>query len=202
MRRLLFVVPFVLLPRLALATPFTPNRFVLTVSSIGQPINTCINCADADPLNDFHLSVGLGGGSGAFPPNNQGAAGLGQLSAIGPFPSTVEFVPLLFTATLDLWDSAFPDLHSITTGDIRGGVSVGAGSGLLMCCTGSLNTASVGTPSGLYNFSPTFPVVSFVLTLDRPTNPVFTPAEAPEPSSLLLLGSGLLALRRRAVHLA
>lgn len=205
--RTLILVACVLFPGVVTADPFVPDRVSLIQTGSAFFVDTgtnslCVFCEDADAGNDVMATLlGSIGGSGAwFNANPVILFSAFAVSTVGTTASSLAGLGHLFRIPMELrlWDSAEPELISITEGWVNGSV----GFGFFGCCFGVMNTVHidpVGQP-----FDP-LPLNGFGLTglleLSRPRDPAFTPIEsvhAPEPTSLILLGSGLLlAFRHR-----
>lgn len=203
--RTLLVLLF--LPAAAQAAPFTPfftQGELLSIQFLSSGTDSiCLQCDDADATNDFRAQVQFAPTFGAFP--NALSVWGGQISFLGTtatdLPSLNETFLLNVRLSMRDFSPEYPE-PSISEGSLFGFIRW-AGEGLIKasCCGGQINGVNF-QPGGLnYLFPFEFGTLGRVSPIDihGPTTANYTPGPAavPEPTSLILLGSGLLAIARR-----
>ncbi len=174
----------------------------------------CLNCEDGEPLNDLTLTVALadGGGFGGFSTFFLGFVAFdGNLQAIRDVNLTIEGDIRMVTQQTNPPTAEYP-LPSVSYGTLTGfllGANLAGGCGFDFvedCCFGNVGGVSFKSPIGpsLWEIQNTPNGVGFAAEAawsEAPYTPEVT--AVPEPTTLLLLGSGLISaeVKRRRRHL-
>jgi len=207
MRRLLLALIVVGIASSVEAAPFTPlfgsfNVLDYRFDSTGTD-TVCLNCADADPFNDFKAKLTGFYDSGFVAPNAVPYSAIIDLTGT----TTSGFLGIFETITVDLrvemvdpFNTAEYPYPSVSYGSITGTVESVQDfvdiNLITTCCGGEINTL------GFRSFYPPllqpFDSESLFAAMEvhPPSGAEYTPA--PEPTSLIMLGSGIAwAVARR-----
>jgi len=156
----------------------------------GSP-TACLNCDDADPLNDFRATLSFPD----FIPVPMFPFAIGTSGSVDFNGTTsVDFANVDLHIAIDV--AAFLDGVLIDANTLTGAIfGVEGGTQLVnTCCGGAVGSVSIG--AAFYPPTPfTFPPFSRLLAIE--VHPPRTTA-VPEPTSLLLLATGSVGLANRA----
>jgi hypothetical protein len=205
MHRLFFALAILLLSNRVEAAPFTPTEwsFAITGATFDETGTDaiCWRCADADPNNDVQAVISAGGfGGGFWTPLGNWPAGILNLDFSNSTATEVIGLDFPFSVhiTVMMTDGLFA---SIESSDLFARVRQVYSDDTLVveaCCGGDFQGVgfSLVYPPSPFQFGPDV-AGSFGIEVRTFGGQVIS--NTPEPTSLLLLGSGLAAaaLRRR-----